>query len=398
VFTPSRSFRSPLSATFLAALSLSVGLHDLSAQSDTSLDPLRPLPKARVVEEPFKFVGRLFEESGISFGSATLVRRHTALTAAHVVFNTTTGIAGNLTFTRALYDNDFLSQQSVTSVAVLSGYQTAVLDSGSAASLLSFSRDLAYVTFDTAPVDEDWSSFSTDAKLLTKNVVTQVNDKDGKPVSGFGRLVLGYPGVTFDARTQAFIVPTRAFVQAGANAPGLYLNQNYLAEEGMSGGPLYAITTANSVTTYTVVAETVGGIPDTSGAFTRSFVRAVDKEAGRFIASAEYITGLIKKVKISGPTTVTRGQTYTYTAVPKFKVRHVDTGAVVTTARYTELKLLSDAAGTATQPGVVIKKVSNTEFQVTFNTTLRAGARVNLTVQYSKNNLVPNSTLAILVQ
>ena len=218
----------------------------------------------------------------------------------------------------------------VIAVAALSGYQTDVMTDGNT-SLTAFADDMGYVLLHDAPVDENWANFVTTPTLLASSPT----------------FILGYPGVTFDGLTMAYIVPPDPFVASGTSlSSGSYENGSYNAEEGMSGGPIYVVP--DGVNQY-VAASTVGGLADTSGEFTQSFVRAIDKPAGRFLTAAEYTSGLISNVKVTGPKTVSRGHTYTYTATIDFAVPAVN-GDFVSTTRYPELKLKSSTPGTSTLP------------------------------------------------
>lgn len=316
---------------------------------------------------PYNFTGRVFDLANVAFGSGTLLRRHTVQTAGHVVYDPTTGFIADASFTRALYEDYRLSVDQVIAAAALSGYQSDVTTSGNNANLTAFENDMGYVLLHDPPVDENWANYVTTPTLLSN------------PSSQF--FILGYPGDGgFDGLTMAYIVPMTPFVPVGSSlSTGEYENDTYDAISGMSGGPIYVVP--DGVHQY-VAASTVGGLTDSTGEFNQSFVRAIDKSAGKFLAAAEYTSGLITKVKVGGPKTVSRGHTYTYTASIHFEVP-TDSGAAATTDRYTELKLESSTPGTTTLPLVTITKTSNTTFNVTFSNNIRAGATTVLQIYYA---------------
>lgn len=386
------SFRTCRFALLSALVVASGGAGSLFAQAD--IERPHPINNAehpnRSRNKPYNFTGRVFvfdDTFGAGIASATLVRRHTALTAGHVVFEPTAGFLTRATFSRALYGSYSLQKLQVVGVSSLTGYSDAAVATGPN-SYAAFERDLGYLVLTTPPIDEDWGVTTTDTTTLTATTTPSVD---------FGRFVLGYPGVTFDGRTMAYIVPTTPYVEIGGAGSGEFENDEYSAEEGMSGGPVYVYTQG----VQQIIGETVGGIDDTSGAFNASIIHALNAEATQFIANAEYQSGLIKKVKIKGPATVARGSTVTFTATPKFAVPALDpafTPHRPTTTRYSEIQLVSDTPGTPTNPAVTITKTSNTTFQVKFGTTLRSRSRVILTASNAENTVVGNSSFAVTVQ
>lgn len=349
------------------------------AQSGTQLQGFFPIGLAHAQSKPYNFTGRIFSFNDVTaeIASGTLIRRHTVLTAGHVVFDPTLGFLTNGSFSRGLYGNYVLSNQQISAVAALGGYQTDVIENGEA-SIEADARDLGYVLVSDPPVDEDWGVFLADPTQLTNDA---------------GRFILGYPGVTFDGRTMAYVVPQSPYVEIGPGHTGAFNNDLYIAEPGFSGGPVYAVVNG----TQTVVAELTTGNGDTTAEFNIETVRAIDKEAGKFLQDAEYTAGLIRRVKLTGPTLASRGTAYTYTASIKFKEPNPD-DSKATTDRYSELKLRSDALGTTTKPVVSITKLSNTQFKVIFSSDLRAGSTVNLRIEYDKGKIAPKSGLAVRLQ
>ena len=363
---PFKSLRSAVPATLLA-LSLGVGAASVSAQSSSVQVPYA-LGLTLAQKQPYNFTGRVFDlGDAIGIGSGTLIRRHTVLTAGHVVYDPTAGFTTSTTFTRDLYETYSLQKQQTIQVGVLSGYQSAVDTVGNTSST-AFQLDQGYLLLGSAPVDENFAAFSSNPALLTNNAVNPT-------------FVLGYPGQTFDGRTLAYIVPGSSYVPAGTSTTtGSYENDNYEAEEGMSGGPIYVVIGDSSSARY-VAGDTVGGLTDTTGEFNAAFIRVIDTTSQKFLTDAEYTSGLIKKVKVTGPATVQRGTTVTYTATPIFLIPHAD-GSRATTDRYPELRLKSSTPAILGQPNVTVTKTSNTTFAVTFPAGLPSNTTTTLQIYY----------------
>jgi V8-like Glu-specific endopeptidase len=354
-----------------------------AAQSSTTLQSFYAIGLEHAMSHPYNYTGRVFinDDAETAIASGTLIRRHTVLTAGHVVYDPTAGFATSLSFSRGRYGNYALSDQQGTAVNVLAGYQAAVTANtagGDTETLEEAEVDLGYILITDPPVDSSWGNYLADPTQLTNND---------------GRFILGYPGVTFDGRTMAYVVPTAPFVQIGLTETGGYSNELIIVEGGFSGGPVYAVVNGEQV----VVAELTSGNDDTTGEFNATFVRAIDTTAAKFLQDAEYLNGLIKKVKIAGPATAKRGVKHTYTLTVKFTEPNVN-GSAATTNRYPELKLKSDTPGTAADPLTTITKISNSQFQVTFSTQLRPGSTVNLTGYYDKDMPAPGSTLAVVLE
>ena len=367
-----------------AALALSLAVGSRSALAQTSLAGSFAIGVDHAAVAPYNFTGRIFDLDNVGFGSGTLIRRHTVLTAGHVTFDTTTGFIANATFTRGLYDDFSYQKSQVIAAVALSGYtQAATADTE--ASIGAFLLDMGVVLINDPPRDGDWGTYIVDPTVLsdTANQFFQ----------------LGYPGVTFDGRQMAYIVPTSTFTQVGGINSGLYENDGYAGEPGESGGPIYVYTTqpGTEAKAQLIVGEYLGGIDDSTGEFNASFVRTINSAANTFITSQEYTSGLISKVKIKGPRTVTHGTTVTYKALPLFSVPNAGSTAPVTTNRYTEVRLKTSTPGTSTVPAVTIKKLSSTEFQVTFAATIRPRSTTTISAYYTKTAQVANSTITVTV-
>ena len=382
MINPYPSLRSALPAA-LAALSLVAGVHSSCAQSSSLAEPQAlGLPHTQL--PPYNFTGRVFDlGDSIGFGSGSLLRRQTVLTAGHVVFDPTTGFSTATTFTRALYEDYSLSKSSVTSVSALSGY-TAVVGLEGNATEDAFQLDQGILLLGTAPVDENWATFTYDPTLLT--------------AANAQTFVLGYPGVTFDGRTLAYIVPPSEYVTInGSGVSGSLENDSYSAEEGMSGGPVFV---AEGIGEQYVAGSTVGGIDDSTGEFNASFIRVIDKTSRKFIDDAEFASGLIKKVKVSGPKVVTRGTTVTFKVYPVFLDPDVNGNRNITTDRYDNITLGTSTPLITNSPSVHITKTSNTTFDVTFDAGLPSNSTTTLQAYYDKKSLsvTPNSSLLVTIK
>lgn len=390
MFTLLRHFRPALTVALLAA-GLAVGVTSVSAQSGASVQVPAPTRLDRVqTEYPFRFVGRVYAIDFGGVGSGTLIHRQTVLTAGHVVYDATIGFTTQSTFQRALYGNYQFQSYQIFKVAALSGYTAAVTantTTGSGGtgtsdgenSLAAFAFDQAYQLLGTAPYDEDWANFSATPALLIN------------PSNQF--FVLGYPAETFDGLTQAYVVPRVPYTPVGTSiSTGAYVNTSYFVEGGMSGGPIL-VETDDNIDNATVAADTVAGNEDTSGTATLSYVRVIDKTSQKFLNDAEFTNGLIKRVKVVGPATATRGTTVTYTVTPVFTTLKTD-GSVAFTTRYNNLKLRSTAVAIQGQAGVTVKKTSNTTFDVTFSatTSLRPGTTVTLQAYFDGQQAAPGKS------
>ncbi len=377
--TSFRSFRPALTAA-LITLSLAVAARPSLAQ--TAIAGLFPIGLTHAEAKPYNFTGRVFDIDNVGFGSGTLLRRHTVQTAGHVTFEPATGFLTYATYTRALYEDVSISKDQIISAQALSGYQAEATAGADFLSQSSF--DIGLVLVNQAPVDEDWSNYADTPSLL----------------STAPTFVVGYPGVSFDGRIMCYVVPTTHWVAIGSGTAqsALYEIDEATAEPGTSGGPIYVVPDGvNRYVEGSVVGTTTA---DSTGEFNNFLIRAIDKSAAKFIQAAEYTSGLISKVKITGPKTVSRGQTYTYTANVIFAqpLRDTTTGGV-TTDRYTELKIKSSTPGTTIRPLVSVAKASNTTFNVTFSSNIQSGATTTLQVYYSGTGTpLGKSSLVVKVQ
>ena len=381
------SLRSALPAAALAC-ALLAGVHSSSAQSGATVQEPAAIGAERATSiKPYDFSGRVFDLApNVGVGSGTLVHRHTVLTAGHVVYDPVSGFETDVTFSRGLYGSFTLSKAQVFTVQALSGYQS-VADTEGNSTLDAFALDQGLLLLVQPSIDEDWANFTFDPTLLSN--------------SAYATFVLGYPAETFDGRTLAYIVPGSPYVAAGAAGDtGLYENDDYAAEGGMSGGGIFV---AIAIGDQRVAANTVGGSIDASVTFNASFVRAIDKTSRKFINDAEFTNGFIKRAKITGPKTVQRGTTVAYTVVPIFTTASLDPSqngnTKVNTNRYDNLKLQSNVPAIQGAPRVTVVKVDNETFNVTFDAGLPANSTTVLQAYYDGTNVVSGkSSLTVTIK
>ena len=366
------------------ALSLAVGAsHAFAQTSSVTLQAPAPIGVTRATTiKPYDFTGRVFEV-GAAIGSGTLVHRQTVLTAGHVIYETDTGFASGLIFERGLYENAVISRTTVTAYQLAAGYQASV-DADAVAgfttgteSLASIGLDQGVLLLQDASIDDDWANFTFKPQYLTQ----------------YPTFILGYPGVSFDGRTMAYIVPSSPYAAAASNA---YENDDYIAEPGMSGGPIYI---AVGVGEQYIAATTVYAISDTTGEFNAQLVRSIDKTGRFLIDDAEFTTNLVKRAKITGPKTVQRGTTVTYTVVPVFNTPSAAGNTRDSTDRYDNIKLRSNVPPIKGAPNVTVTKTSNITFNVAFDAGLPANSTTVLQAYYDGTNVVPGkSALTVTIK
>ena len=166
----------------------------------------------------------------------------------------------------------------------------------------------------------------------------------------------------------------------------------------MSGGGIFvAISTGDQE----LAGTTVGGIDDTTGEFNANFIRVIDKTSRKFIEDAEYNAGYIKRARITGPITVQRGTTATYTVVPVFTKPSIEPGQVgkkESTDRYDELKLRSNVPPIV-GASVTITKVNNITFTVAYSAGLPANSTAVLQAYFDGTMVVPGkSALTVTIK
>ena len=338
---------SRLRATFFLALS---ALAAIPASSPAQTKPAL-ITQAENAQPPYFFTGRLTVHHGADefFGTATFIRRYTGLTCGHLLYNGNTGFSTDLIFSPHYYIRATGNMTTVASFNVLSGYQGAAAASGD--SDAAFARDLGYVLFVTPAPNNNWANWETNPPALTQ--------------SG-PHMALGYAAESFTGNVMAFVNSSQPYAEL---QEGLYESTDYYTESGMSGGPLYLFDQGQ----WEIVAETVAGTSPPAPAL--SDVRAITAEARTLLIDPEYTQGLIKSAFISGPQTVSLGDSnIAYKCGAVFADGKAEWNQL--TPRYDELKLV---AGGPNKAQVLITKKKAGKYKVDFGG-LASGQSVELRV------------------
>ncbi len=308
------------------------------APAARSQSTVKEITAAQNSQAPYFYTGRLVVTHGTEdyFGTATLIRRYTALTCGHLLYNGETGFSTNLRFDPHFYLSTNSDQTSAAMFGVLSGYQSAAYVDGN--SDPAFARDLGYVLFVRPAPRNDWADWE-----VNPNALEQSGD----------RLVIGYAAESFPGDMMAAVSTSAPY---SVLRDGLYESTDYYTQEGMSGGPLYLFDAGK----WQVVAETVAGTSPPDPAL--SDVRAITEEARSLLIEPEYVNQLVESGFIKGAPTVSPGSTVNY----KCGVIFTDGAREGTQLpkRYAELKL--KAAG-PNKSKVSVSKMKTGKYQVKFN-------------------------------
>ena len=299
---------------------------------------------------PYRLSGRLNVAHGSEryFGTATLIRRYTGVTAGHLLYDPETGLSTDLHYEPALYGSTSYSL-AVSSFAVLSGYQSAAqVDPDSYA---AFDQDMGYTLFSQAAPGNEWAAFGADTDLLT---------------TADHFLVLGYAAESFPGDELAFVNVTSPYDLL--LAPGLYENTSYYTEEGMSGGPLYVTRDGTMEVAAVNVAGTSKPDPADSGA------RAITPAETALFTEAEYVAGLITAGVIKGPASVAPGGSGKYKVGVVFQ-DGLTQGTAALPGRYDELVLTPTGAR---RKDVSVTKLTAGKFKVKFSGNLVHGDTITL--------------------
>lgn len=345
--------------TAVAAVATTTGS---AAKSPAEAAEITPAQNA---QEPYLDTGRLTVTHGSTgyFGTGTFIRRYTALTCGHLLYNGSTGFSTNLQFDPHFYLRTNADSTGVAMFGVLSGYQPASDADGD--SDAAFARDLGYLLFTSPAPSNRWAEWAVnpDALLQTGS-----------------RLILGYAAETYPGDIMASVSTSAGF---SLLRDGLYESTDYYTQSGMSGGPLYLFDGVS----WQVIAETVAGTSPPDVAL--SDVRAITDEARTLLIEPEYANGLVRSGSITGSATVAVGST----AIYKCGVIFTDglrEGSQLT-RRYSELKL--KAAG-PNKAAVLITKVKVGKYRVSFGG-LSAGQSVGLRLLHDD---LPNGSQSPLAE
>jgi hypothetical protein len=208
---------------------------------------------------PYSMIGQLLFDSGADAysGSGTVIAPKSVLTAGHNLYDADEGWSTGMQFRRGLYGARVLSEQYASRLYVLGGYRTSVATYGPDANR-SFARDMGAVIFSKNAAGGSSASWSTNLARLTGTAYN---------------IALGYGGEFHDGDHLLKVEPQFAFTKTyGA----FYENDSIYIESGMSGGPVFARTSTDSLVVSGVVVS--GSTDPVTGG-----IRALDSTAGDFI-------------------------------------------------------------------------------------------------------------------
>lgn len=299
---------------------------------------------------PYRDSGRLYVLVGPEphTGTATAIRRSTGVTAAHMLYDQQEGFSTDVTYAPGLYEVPAATVHALY-LGVSAGYQTAA--KADALSENSFAQDVGWLLFDQPAAGNSWAAWSQNPAAL----------------QGAGTfLALGYVGASLTPNVIAQVATTTPFTLA--QAPGLYENESFVSEPGMSGGPVYAPDGAGGSG---VAAVDVGESTGPTRTFTS--VRVITAADARWFTEAEYVHGLVTGGVISGPANVLAGKMVKYKTAVVFAdgVEEGNNWA----ARYDEAVLT--VAG-PNKKRVRVTRIKRGRFAVQFGADLPGGTRVEL--------------------
>ena len=213
---------------------------------------------------PYSYVGRISASFGPDeyIATGTVIRPHSVLTCAHILWDTTYGWAYNVYFERAFYNGTRLGLTRAAHKYVMASYAKTSLTYGSDSDA-AFNRDLGAIVFSTWPARGQYTAASSNLKLLNGLSPTMSLGYGADVHSGDELLKCAPP---LGARY--------AYVPAWTNS-AYYFNDYFVLEHGMSGGPIFAKSGSN----WYVVGVNVSGDDYGMG------MHALDSAAAAFIAS-----------------------------------------------------------------------------------------------------------------
>lgn len=240
----------------LVATALFLRFFGCDATAQTSPLPVG-LNTAR--SDPYYFTGRILADFGYAparsyQATGTVIRPHSVITCAHILYDESYGWAYNLAFEHGLYANTFLKLSYPNAKFILGGYQeTAGAYGGS--SVRAFARDLGGLSFRGFPASGGYAGWLANPELLLNSTYT---------------MSLGYGTESRNGRYLMRSAPTLAY---GKFFGAYYGNYSYFIETGMSGGPVFAYTGGG----WYVVAVNLSGFSRGTG------VRVFNNGAANFI-------------------------------------------------------------------------------------------------------------------
>jgi V8-like Glu-specific endopeptidase len=278
------------------------------------------------------------------FGTSTSIRRYTGVTAGHLLYDPTAGLATNLLFQPGFFNGTDSASEGVASFAVLSGYQAAAgVDPNSDS---AFSMDMGYIILKAPAPNNEWAAWTDDPTLLAR---------------GTNFLILGYAAQTHPGNQLASVTTN---IPYSDDVGEEYQNTSFYTEEGMSGGPVYVTLDGSTA----IEAVNVAGTDYSQSA--ESAARAISADERPLFIDAEYTTGCITGGVIDGPSTVQRGASAVFKVGVVFK--DGATEGVNFPRSYDELVLKPAASIKAS---VTVEKVKTGKFRVTFPAKIPKGTQ-----------------------
>lgn len=205
----------------IALLSLAL----VSLMPATAVDVANPAPVGSELTAtfPYSMAGQVIFTSGDSDyqGSAVVVYKRSALTAAHNLWDVDGGWSTNLEFNRARYNNSIATKRFATRMYVFGGYQRSALNYG-ADSDYTFARDLGGIRFASFLANGSYAGWKFDLKLLTGDAYN---------------ICLGYGADAHSGDEMLFVEPLQSWAKI---YKAYYDNTSVTFEGGMSGGPVFA--------------------------------------------------------------------------------------------------------------------------------------------------------------
>lgn len=193
------------------------------ATSAGAVDYPMPTGKTFARTFPYSMIGRLEFQNGGGYwlGSGTVIRARSVLTAAHNLWDSSTGWSTDISFTRAKYRDNGLSRQYASQKYILAGYSQSASKSGQHHSH-AFANDMGGLLFPNPVADNGYVGYWANTPALKGTL---------------SKIALGYGAQRHSGEELLSVSPTRPF---RAVYSGFYDNTSAGAEGGMSGGPVFA--------------------------------------------------------------------------------------------------------------------------------------------------------------
>lgn len=238
------------------AACLLVGLVS-AATFGTAAEKPEPIGSDAARHDPYRLVGRFLFSSGNGdfIGTASVVGKRGVVTSASNLYDPFDGFSFRIKFERGRYGNRAPQRVSPTRSIILSGYISNADEHGPNSSR-AFARDLAVVKFNTTLANGD--------RLTYRNDLTALKE------SGRRKEAIGYGTDRHNGKQILSAVTTAKSTEIRT---GYFDNNGFVAEAGMSGGPLLVSLNSGQELLAIIVSSSK---VDTG-------LRAIDKAAKRFL-------------------------------------------------------------------------------------------------------------------